>query len=230
MKNFIQSQLRHLFTGFSGVVVALVTFLVSKGYLTTEQAVEFTPLLSELFKNAGAVFSSLAAVVVSRAIITFLGNTKWGKSIADKLGMVTLCGLVTAAGLGVFLPSCTAFNNIVSKVDVRTTPDGCVLVGSTTATGQRYYGGRCIDGRYVARWDQRQEDGTLVEIRYTRFPDGLDRIEYRDGVKWLTWDDKSGIQIGAIPVTGNDQLALPVRGGNHGPPIVSDEAGIVPAK
>ena len=234
MKDLIQSQLRHLFTGFSGVVVALITFLVSKGYLTAEQATEFTPLLAELFKNAGAVISSLLAVVLSRILITLLGNTRFGQAVLKRFGLVILCGF-TAVGLGFSLPSCSpaqqaAVKKVIGGLDVRFTPDGCMLIGKTTAKGNKYYGGVCVDGRIVARWDQRQLDGSFKEIRYTRFPDGNDALDYRDGKSWLTLDEKSGVQSGEIPVASIEQLALPQRGGNHGPPIVSREAGIVPQK
>ena len=81
----------------------------------------------------------------------------------------------------------------------------------------------------MARWDARQADGSTTEVRYTRFPNGSNKVEYLSGNLWLSWDDKSGVQIGEVPVSGLE-TALPQRGGDYGPPIVSPEAGIVPAK
>lgn len=176
----------------------------------------------ELLNTFGWVLTLLGLRTAKQPLQFFSGN---GVGNGVNMLIISVCVVGTALGLG-GLVSCSA----VSGIDVRVTNDGCVLAGKSTAKGGQYYAGICADGRFVARWDQRQADGSLKEIRYTRFPDGKIDIEYRDGNLWLGWDDKSGVTVGEIPVTSVEQLALPRRGVDHAPPIVSADAEIVPAK
>ena len=176
----------------------------------------------ELLNTVGWVLT-LLGIRTAKQPLQFFPDDKSANGAGMPL-LVMAATLGTALALGV-LVSCSN-----SSVSVRPTADGCLEAKRTTESGQDYIFKYCLDGRYEARWHAPQNDGTTKEIRYTRWRNGRDEIEYRDGELWLAWDDKSGVQIGGVPVSGNDALALPRRGGNHGPPIVSREAGIVPQK
>lgn len=106
--------------------------------------------------------------------------------------------LIAIALLGIvaLTPSC----GLNISLNTRTTDDGCVLVGQKLENGSKVYAGICQDGRYVAQWDAVQTDGTEVEVRFTRYKNGVTGVAYRSGDTWISWDEKSGVQIGQPPV------------------------------
>lgn len=237
MKDYLSTNIRHALTFLAGGF----TWLFNKGLLTADEAGAAQVKL----EGFSEFIAPLIAVVIVRVTIMFLGKIQLPGFLKRFSGGVSVNGgsnliIVSIAWSGtalacIGLVSCSAtqqaaFQKVVGKVDVRFTPDRCLLASTTTAKGNKYYAGACLDGRVVARWDQLQLDGSFKEIRYTRFSDGNNALDYWDGKVWLSWSDKSGVQVGEIPVTSVEQLALPRRGVDHGPPIVSADAGIVPAK
>lgn len=107
-----------------------------------------------LATNPVEFVSALAAINI---LVRFLTHgkisilTDTGKGVSNLLMMAVALSMALGCGC---LVSCSTFSNSASKIDVRTTVDGCLLAGSTTDDGRKIYAGMCADGRYIAKWDQ----------------------------------------------------------------------------
>jgi len=96
------------------------------------------------------------------------------------------------------LTSCSSFSP-----DIKTTADGCILVGSEFGEGenkQKAWVGICNDDRLVVEWESLQHPsiGDAL-VRATRYVSGEYSIEYNTGNGWAGWSSKSGIHIGPMP-------------------------------
>ena len=105
MKEFIQSHIRHGLTFLAGGI----TFLQSKGLLSTEEASE----ASAKFEGAADLLAPMIAVVIARVVISLLGRIPMDKlgGLFGRFSVLCVCGLSTALACG-GLVSCSVLEGV----------------------------------------------------------------------------------------------------------------------